>query len=260
MPTVAGKSLPKGKPGPGTSWQKQPAVFWVKSQLFCTQELATTITKTVIRSGFSCFGSVLEQFLCHGFSNDHQSLSHLEQGSSYAVRCPHNHVFWTSSPILAERFVQREQKSFMVRGFRPMTSWRCLGFWKCKNCRERPGVLHSPSMHTMNFPSKACRCCQPEALLGAAEALEGLWLQTKTLIPLQTTLVFLLSSHAPLFPFAPLGTQNQQSVYWWKWLFQTPHIPPACRWKTKLVLVWIHNKTAGNLFSIKSTRHFHWCE
>lgn len=63
MLTVAGESLPKGKPGPGTPWLKQPAVFWVKSQLFRTQELATTTKKPVITSGFSWFGSVLKQFL-----------------------------------------------------------------------------------------------------------------------------------------------------------------------------------------------------
>lgn len=86
----------------------------VKSQLFCTQELAITTTKPVITSVFSWFGSVLKQFLCHGFSNDPQSLSHLEQGSSYAMRCPHNHIFWRVYPILAESFVQTEQKSFMT--------------------------------------------------------------------------------------------------------------------------------------------------
>lgn len=215
MPTVAGKSLPKGKSGPGTTWPKQPAVFWVKSQLFCTQELATTTTKTVIRSSFSCFGSVSEQFFCHGFSNDHQSLSHLEQGSSYATRWWDVHtitfsgwclLFWLKS-------LSRENRRVLWHWpgvFGPMTTWRCLGFWKCKNCREGAGVVHSPSMHTMNFPSRACRCCQPEALLGAAGALADLWLQTKTFIPLQTLLVFLLSSHAPPFPFAPLGNRINQ--------------------------------------------------
>lgn len=93
------------------------------------KEVATTTTKPVITSGFSLFGSVVKQFPCHGFSND-QSLSHLEQGSSYAMRCPHNHVFWRGSPFLAERFVQTEQKSFMTlaRAFRSMTTWRRLSF------------------------------------------------------------------------------------------------------------------------------------
>lgn len=58
--------------------------------------------------------------------------------------------------IMAERFVQTEQKNSvaLARGFLSMTTWRCLGFWKCKNCRERAGVVHNPSMHTMNFPKQ----------------------------------------------------------------------------------------------------------
>lgn len=47
-------------------------------------------------------------------------------------------------------------------------------------------------------------------LLGVAEALAGLWQQTKSFIPLQTSLVFLLSSHAPPFPLAPLGNRINQ--------------------------------------------------
>lgn len=128
------------------------------------------------------------------------------------MRCPHNHVFWRVYPFLAESFVRTEQKSFMTlaRDFLSMTTWRCLGLWKCKNCWGRAGAEHSPSMHTMNFPSMSCKFRQPEALLGAAEALAGLWLQTKTFIPLQTSLVFLLSSHTPPFPFASLRNRINQ--------------------------------------------------
>lgn len=62
-PMPAGEPLSKGKPGWGTAWPKQPAAFWVKSQLSCAQELAAITTKPVITSDFSGCGSVLEQFL-----------------------------------------------------------------------------------------------------------------------------------------------------------------------------------------------------
>lgn len=220
MPTVAGESLPKGKPGPGTLAATASCVLGEISAVLHTGA-SSNHHKTSHHIWLHLVWVCIEEIA--SFSNDHQSLSHLEQGSSYAMRCPHNHIFWRASTFLVERFVQTEQKSFMTlaRRFLSMTTWRCLGFWKCKNCRERAGGMHSLSMHTMNFPSRSCRCCRPEILLGAAEVLSGLWLQTKTFIPLQASLVFLLSS----LSFCTPGEQNQPRIYWWKWLFQTPRIP-----------------------------------
>lgn len=186
---------------------------------------------------------------------------YFEQGSSYAMSFPYNQVFWRMSPFLAGRFVQAELKSFTHRPgvFQSMTTWGCLGFRKCRSCRERARVTHSPSMHTGNFPGRSCRWCWPETPLGTAGTLAGLRLQTKPFVPLRTSLKCRLFFF-PSFSFSTSGEQNQPSIYGWKWLFQTSCIPPTCCWKTKPVLVWSHKETAGDLFFIKSTRYCGWRE
>lgn len=138
-----------------------------------------------------------------------------------------------------------------------MTVWGCLGFWKCRSHRER--VRHSPSMCTGSFPGGSCRCCWPGTLLGATGPswVYGCRLSPSFLYELAWYFFFFPPSS---FSFSTSGEQNQPSIYWWKWLFQTSHVPSERCWKTKLVLVWSHKETAGNLLSIKSTRYCHWCE
>lgn len=254
MPTVTGEPLPKGKPGWGTPWPKQPAACWGKSQLCFVQELAAITTKPVITSAFTV-GLCWSNSSANGFSNDHLFVSTFwvklilcDETSMQSSFLEDVSLFWLKG-------LSRQNGRVLHTGQGFSSPWLCEDVWDSGNCRERARVRHSPSVWTGSFPGGSCRRCWPGALPGTAGPswVYGCRLRPSFLYRLAWYFFF---SPSPPFPFAPLGSRINQVYTGGSGFFRYLAFPQCAAGKQSCC----HKETAGNILSIKSTRYCHWCE